>query len=142
MQSITLGWFLASLSFSLWLTACSAPPDIVCRDGFGTPMLVFTLYFGRSVPGGGEVTDAEFAAFTEQVLATDLPNGHTTQDATGAWLSPQTGRSVRERTKVLTVALPDTPESATAIQRVRAAYQARFRQLLVGMTMHPVCGSF
>jgi Protein of unknown function (DUF3574) len=143
MRQAPFSWVLAGLVLAAPLSACAPPPaQTACRDGFGSPALFVTLYFGRSVPGGGEVSDIEFAAFTEQVLTTNLPNGHTAHDATGAWRNPQTQLTIRERTKVLTVALSDTPESAAAIQRIRTAYQRQFKQLLVGMTVHPACAAF
>jgi hypothetical protein len=57
-------------------------------------------------------------------------------------MNPKTQRTIRETTKVLQVALPDTPDSLAAITRIRTAYQTQFQQQLVGMTTHVVCASF
>jgi len=110
-------------------------------------MRLYELYFGRSVPdnavpGNKEVTDRDWSGFVEQVITTNLPNGYTVLDATGAWMNPRTQRTVREATKVLQVALPDTPDGLAAIARIRTAYQTQFHQQLVGMTTHTVCASF
>jgi hypothetical protein len=108
----------------------------------GTPMQMYELFLGRSIPARGDVTDDEWRSFLDDTVSANLPNGYTVQDGYGAWLSPATQHTVREATIVLRVALPDTPDSLTAINRIRTAYQARFHQQLVGMTITPVCGSF
>jgi hypothetical protein len=113
-----------------------------CRPGMGSPMLVVELFFGRAVTGRGDVTDAEWAAFVDRVVAPALPDGFTVLDGDGAWLNPATQVSARERSKVLVVALPDSADRLAAVGRVRAAYQQAFHQQLVGMIVAPACGSF
>jgi hypothetical protein len=105
-------------------------------------MVLFQLFFGRSIRGQGEVSDGAWDDFVQQVITPSLPNGYTVFDGTGAWLNPATGHTIRERTKILLAALPDAPASAAAVARVRTAYAARFHQNLVGMTVSPVCGAF
>jgi len=63
-------------------------------------------------------------------------------DAAGAWMSPISHQTVKAATKVLLVALPDRPASLAAVNRVRTAYEGRFHQQLVGITVTPACGSF
>jgi len=63
-------------------------------------------------------------------------------DAHGAWTNPRTGQTVHEPTKVMLIAMPDTPDSLAAVNRVRTAYQIQFHQQLVGMTAEPACASF
>ncbi len=128
---------------ALVLSACAVEPQpATCAAGFGTPMRMYELYFGRSVPGNKEVTDRDWSGFTDQIITANLPNGYTVLDATGAWMNPKTQRTIREATKVLQTALPDTPDSLAAITRIRTAYQTQFQQQLVGMTSHTVCASF
>jgi hypothetical protein len=105
-------------------------------------MLVFQLFFGRSIQGRAEVSDRAWDDFLDQVVTPNLPNGYTVFDASGAWLNPSTRHTIHERTKVLLAALPDAASSAAAIARVRNAYQVQFHQTLVGMTVAPACGSF
>ena len=95
------------------------------------------LYFGRS-----SVSDQQWAEFTQQVVTAHLPDGFTAFDADGQWMNPDTHRISRERSKVIVVAVPDTPASAAAIAAIRAAYRARFAQKSVGVTVAPVCGAF
>jgi hypothetical protein len=113
-----------------------------CPATQGAPMLVFQLFFGRSIQGRAEVSDGAWDDFLDQVVTPNLPNGYTVFDASGAWLNPSTRHTIHERTKVLLAALPDAASSAAAIARVRNAYQVQFHQTLVGMTVAPVCGSF
>ena len=105
-------------------------------------MQMYELFLGRSIPSRVDVTDAEWRSFLDDTVSASLPNGYTVQDAYGAWLSPATQHTAREATIVLRVALPDAPESLAAINHIRTAYQARFHQQLVGMSVTPVCGSF
>ena len=125
-----------------------------CTAAFGTPALVFQLFFGRSIDplghplghasghASGEVSDRDWDGFVDRVVTPALPDGFTVFDATGAWMNPHTGKTIQERTKVVVVALPDVPASAAAVQRIRTEYQADFHQELVGMTVAPGCASF
>ncbi len=119
---------------------CTAAPT--CLAGAGTPMRVFELYFGLAVRGRPDVTEAEWQAFRDRVITANLADGYTVLDWTGAWLNPKTHTTVTDPTKILIAATPDTQASLAAIQRVRAAYEAAFDQLSVGMTSHAACGSF
>ena len=130
---------LAALMLLAGLAGCAPAPI----GGPGcSAMLVFDLFFGRSVPGGGTVDDVAWQGFQDQVITPNLPNGYTILDAHGAWMNPASHRTIQETTKVLIVALPDTQDSRTAVNRVREAYQTQFHQQLVGMTEQPGCGSF
>ena len=117
-----------------------AAPD--CRRLGGTPMLEYHLFFGRSIPGRPPVSDPEWADFTARVVTPHLPDGLTAFDAEGQWRNPATGRIVREQTRVIVVAVPDTPASAAAIAAVKDAYRAEFHQQTVGTTVAPVCAAF
>jgi len=105
-------------------------------------MLEYQLFFGRGIAGRAPLTDQEWSAFAAQVVTPHLPEGFTAFDADGQWMNPATQRIVRERSRVLIVALPDTPQSATAIAAIKDAYRAQFHQQSVGMTVHPTCGAF
>jgi hypothetical protein len=128
------------------LAGCAAPQQPVatgrCAAEQGGPMLMFALFFGRSIQGQGEVGDRDWNEFLDQVVTPNLPSGYTVFDAAGAWRNPATGHTGHERTKVLLVALPDAAASTAAIDRVRKAYEAQYHQVLVGMSVAPTCGSF
>ncbi len=105
-------------------------------------MVVFSLYFGRSIPARRDLTEQEWQAFLDDTVTANLPNGYTVFDAAGAWMNPMTRKTIREASKVIVVAMPDVPDSLAAINRIRTAYQLEFQQQLVGMTAAPACGSF
>jgi hypothetical protein len=128
------------------LAGCAAPQQAAqsgrCPAAQGAPVLVYDLFFGRSIQGQHEVSDRAWDDFVDQVVTPNLPSGYTVFDAAGAWLNPATGHTGHERTKLLLVALPDDAAGAAAIARIRQAYQVQFHQTLVGMTVAPACASF
>jgi uncharacterized protein DUF3574 len=129
---------------ALWLvcvllSGCGAPR---CQPGAGQAMQIYDLYFGRSVTGRAEVSDKEWREFREQVVTPALPDGYTVLDGQGAWMNPRSRATISEATKILVVALPDAPESLTTINRIRGAWQRRFHQYVVGMTVQSGRGSF
>jgi hypothetical protein len=124
------------------LGACTGPTRPTCAAGTGRPMALFTLYLGKAIPGRSDLTEQEWQSFLDYTVTFALPSGYTVLDANGAWMSPATHRTVEEATKVLIVALPDTPESLAAVNRVRQGYQTEFHQQLVGMTIEQACATF
>jgi hypothetical protein len=121
------------------LSGCGGPP---CQPGAGHVMQIYTLYFGRSVAGRSEVNDQEWRDFRAQVITQALPNGFTVLDGQGAWMNPRSRATISEATKILVVALPDAPGNLSIINHIRAAWQHRFHQYVVGMTMQTGCGTF
>ncbi len=136
LKAVRIGGMLAALS------GCAAPAPQSCSPGFGSPLLLFDLYFGAAIPRRGDLTEPEWRQFIDDTIAVNLPVGFTVFDAGGGWMNPVTHKTTREATKVLLAALPDTPASFDAIDRIRSAYQLRFQQQRVGMTVEHVCGSF
>ncbi|WP_428486628.1 DUF3574 domain-containing protein [Rhodopila sp.] len=124
------------------LTGCITPPNAVCSPGLGPPMLMFDLFFGRAIAGRSDLTEGEWQDFLDDVVTVNLPNGYTVVDASGAWMNPITHKTITEPSRVILVAMPETPDSLAAINRIRTAYQIRFDQQLVGMTVARACGSF
>lgn len=105
-------------------------------------MVEYQLFFGRDIAGRPALTDQEWGDFAEQVVTPHLPDGFTAFDADGQWMNPATRRIIRQRTKVIIVAMPATDAAASAIATVRDAYRTLFRQQSVGVTAHPICGAF
>ena len=136
LRAICIGSLVAVLG------ACSGPSRQTCTPGVGSPVTVFTLYLGRAIPGRGEMTDLEWRSFLNDTVTANLPNGYTIMSADGAWMNPTTRTTIKEATKILVVALPDTPDSLAAVDRIRSAYKLRFHQQLVGMTVEPACATF
>ena len=133
---ITAACLIASLG------GCATQTSRTCPPGFGSPTTIFTLFLGESIPGRDDLTDKEWQAFLDTTVTANLPNGYTVFDAKGGWMNPATRVTIKENTKVLLVALPEGPDSLAAINRIRTAYQIKYRQQLVGMTVEQACGVF
>jgi hypothetical protein len=124
------------------LGACTGPVHPACAPGTGSAMALFTLYLGEAIHGRPDLTTQEWQSFRDNTVTAALPDGYTILDANGAWMNPATHKTGMEATKVVIAALPDTPQSLAAINRIRSAYQAAFHQQSVGMTVQPACGAF
>jgi hypothetical protein len=124
------------------LSECAGPDPPVCAPGAGKKMAVFTLYLGEAIRGRPDLTEPEWRSFLDRAVTPAVPDGYTVLDGSGAWRNRATGATAQEATKILVVALPDTPDSLAAVNRIRAAYQTEFRQILVGMTVEQACATF
>jgi hypothetical protein len=124
------------------VTGCETQPASFCAPGSAPPIVLFTLFLGEAIQGRDDLTDMEWKSFLDDTVTVNLPNGYTVFDANGGWMNPITHKSIKEATKVLLVALPEAPETLTAIDRIRTTYQIRFHQQVVGMTVQHACGSF
>ena len=133
---------ISIVALTVGLSACAGPPRPLCAPGVGSPLVVFTLYLGRAIPGRVDLTDKEWQSFLDGTVTPALPNGYTILDANGAWMNPVTRKTIKEPSKILVAALPQAPDSLAAINRIRTAYQITFHQQLVGMTVAPACGTF
>ena len=133
------------ISLSVILAGCAVPvPRSAerCPPGYGAPTLVVQLFFGRSIPALGQVTEQDWNTFVNKVVVPNLPNGFTVFNASGAWMSPAGHTTIREPTKVLLVSLPDASGALAPIKRIRNDYQLMFRQQRVGMNVAQACGDF
>jgi hypothetical protein len=102
-------------------------------------MVELKLYFGRDIPGGGVVNDAEWRRFAADVLTPAFPEGFTVFDATGQWRNPQSGDVVREPSYVVERL---GPVDGAAVEGAMAAYRAQFHQVAVGRVTMEVCAGF
>jgi hypothetical protein len=125
---------LAALS----LGACAqpgAPP--VCVAPL-RPAFEIDLYFGRDKPGGGEVSDTEWAAFLNDTVTPRFPDGLSVLNVEGQSRG-SSGGIARERTKLLVVVVFDAPAHQARIAEIVGAYRSRFGQHSVFRSEQPVC---
>jgi hypothetical protein len=123
--------------------AAAEPAPYVCLLPGEKRMLVAELFFGRNVPSRAPVSDAEWADFAAQIVTRYLPDGFTVHDGAGQWLNSQTGKIIRERTKILTVASDKPrPDLKDRLSAIIEAYRGRFRQQSVGVITRNACASF
>ena len=130
--------------FALLLSACAQtsaptqPPQLsmTCPAPL-KPAVQLDLYFGRDKPGG-EVSEAEWAAFLAQEVTPRFPDGLSVINVAGQ-SSNYSGPIGRERTKLLIVVVFDAPAHLPKAQAITDAYNKRFGQHGVFRTEHAVC---
>lgn len=97
-----------------------------------------TLYFGQSIPGGGEVSESEWNAFVASQILPAFPNGFTLLDGTGYWPDTQ-GQPASEASHILIVDHGDDAAQDARVRNVIAAYRTRFHQEAVLRERNNVC---
>jgi hypothetical protein len=134
------------VAVSLLLAGCARPEieplTVACEQAGGKPQLLAELFFGRSIHGGGSVSDADWSGFLEGVVTPRFPAGLTVFDAHGQWFDPALHRVDREATKVLLIATDFGADTTARLNQVRAAYRAKFGQDSVGLILTSACAAF
>jgi hypothetical protein len=87
------------------------------------------LYFGRSIPGGGIVSDQEWNSFLADIVTPRFPDGFTSLKAIGQYRE-KGGKIVTEPSEVLIFFYSgrNKNESRAKIEQIRAAYLKMFKQ--------------
>lgn len=129
------------LVFLLALLTCT-PAGGKCLLVSQKTMIEAQLFFGRDIPGGGQVSDDNWAKFVNEVIAVDFPSGFTVSDADGAWRDAKTGGAVHEKSKLVLIDGRATPEFARKLRHIAESYRTRFRQDAVGVVTREVCAAF
>jgi len=111
---------------------CRLDEQLLVRD---------TLYFGRSIPGGGEVGADAWRHFETDVLLPAFPRGYTVLDATGRWRGAD-GAMIGEATRVVVVVHADDSASESTVRDVVTRYRRAFRQESVLRERGAACASF
>lgn len=130
------------------LAGCAHPPaappvaegGLVCPSG-QERLRTAQLFFGRSIDGKPDVTDAQFRDFMDNELTPRFPDGLTVMDGGGQWRGDE-NRLIREAAKVVMIVLTDRPDNERRIDAARAAYKQRFAQESVLLVTQPACVSF
>lgn len=100
-----------------------------------------TLYFGRAIPAGGEVADADWQAFERDVLAPALPSGYTVIDGRGQWRGGD-GVLRGEASRIVIAVHADDAATQQRLRAVIADYRQRFAQESVLHDRSAVCATF
>ncbi|HEY9876143.1 MAG TPA: DUF3574 domain-containing protein, partial [Candidatus Obscuribacterales bacterium] len=85
------------------------------------------LFFGRNIPGGGEVSEEQFQAFVDSVITPRFPAGLTIFNGDGQYRD-STNTIIEEKSKLVTLFVEDTPASKTGINDLVASYLFSFNQ--------------
>ena len=106
-----------------------AAPAVQCGSS-GTAEYVRTeLFFGKSIPGGGTVTDAAFAQFLDQEVTPRFPEGLTVVPARGQYREANGVIDHEDSVILILFYLRGSASDASKkIDEIRAAYDKSFRQ--------------
>lgn len=97
-------------------------------DNDPIPELIETeLFFGRNIPGGGEVSEEEFQAFVDRVITPLFPDGLTVFEANGQFKDSK-GQIIEEESKSVKLIFEDTVKNEKAIDLIIEAYMQEFNQ--------------
>jgi hypothetical protein len=118
---------------------CAPWTSSSCQAGL-KPMSQAELFFGRAIPGGGQVGDDDWRRFVDEEITPRFPDGLTVQDAAGQWKDKD--GIVREQSKRLTLVLSGAEDDQSKLEAIRIAYRKRFHQEAVLLLENKVCGAF
>jgi Protein of unknown function (DUF3574) len=104
-------------------------------------MLRETLYFGRSRPDGGSVSDAQWRSFVDDAIVPRFPDGFTVLAAEGHWRGGN-GAIVREASQVVIVLHSGDAVSRAAVASIAADYKRMFAQEAVLRERSWSCAGF
>jgi hypothetical protein len=99
------------------------------------------LFFGRAIPNGGSVSEAEWNAFVAEVIEPRFPDGFTIWRGAGHWKGAD-GASVSEETCVLEVMHPANAVADAKLEQIALAYRQRFNQDAVLRVRTPIEETF
>ena len=123
------------------LVGCAMNPPVgACT--LGTPLLMADLFFGRSLPAGGAVTNADWRDFLAREVTPRFPDGLTVLEGYGQWRQRATNRATSEPSTVVIIVTQPGSETLRRLDAIREAYNVRFHQQSVGLAMESVCASF
>ncbi|MEZ4685346.1 MAG: DUF3574 domain-containing protein [Bacteroidia bacterium] len=114
-----LGYLFVML---LMVSACST--GLKLRNG---SLVKTELYFGMNIPGGGQVSQGEWAQFLANEVTPRFTEGLTVFQAQGQWMG-EDSLIAREQSRVVMLMYAYSDEREKAIQEIMAAYKIRFRQ--------------
>jgi len=103
---------------------------IYCLAGCAT-MQRTDLYFGRNIPGGGQVSDGQWAAFSDSIITPNFPQGYTETDAQGKWMDTEKRKTIAENTKVITIIGKRSTKRNRQLNHITQTYIHRFHQQAV-----------
>lgn len=119
------------------LAGCADIASSACPAGMAH-MVRAELFFGLSIPGGGQVSDEAWQSFVAHEITPRFPDGFTVQNGLGVWKGSK--GPVAEDSRIVTVVSPHLSEAE--LDAIRQAYKRRFHQDSVLKVEQPVCAGF
>ena len=112
----------ASIVLVFFLTACATIEPAVSEA-----VLADRLFCGLSIPGGGEVAEADWRAFIAEEVTPRFPDGLTIWRAEGQWRGAD-GVIAREPVLIIEILHPSDVRIDGKIIEIAEAFKTRFRQ--------------
>ncbi len=95
------------------------------------------LFFGRAIPGGGEVTEAQWNSFVAEVIVPRFPEGFAIWHGSGHWMGDD-GVAVSEQTCVLETFHRPDPAVDAKLAEIAKTYRQQFNQDAVILDRTPI----
>ena len=114
-----------------------APPASAAEERV-VPAVESRLYFGMHSPDGSGVSEQEWRDFLATVVTPRFPGGLTVIPVYGQSGGATPPAVIEERTKLLIVVHPDTPEDNAKMAEIKSIYLERFAHTGVFHTRAPV----
>lgn len=99
--------------------------DLIDNDSIPESIQV-DLFLGRSIPGGGEVSQAQFQGFIDDVVS-PLFSDLTVFNADGQYLD-STNTLIEEESQMVSLIFPDTKQNEANLNAVVESYIEQFQQ--------------
>jgi hypothetical protein len=129
--------FLSLIALTLALPAHAATR---CAPG-ESKRSVAELFMGLSRHHGEPpVTEQQFTDFLDREVSSRFADGMTLYDAQGRWLTQ--GHVIHEPSKVIMIVLPGRADDRKRLSDIAAAYNSRFDQEAVLITVGETCAVF
>jgi hypothetical protein len=126
------------------LAACAPPPatpaPLRCPAG-ASEMAKEVLYFGRSIPGGGEVSDSAWQVFLSEVITPAFPDGFSILEGRGQWRGAD-GSIASEAGLIFIVHHPVNGAESAKVLQIAERYRVVFHQEAVLHEHSMVCANF
>jgi hypothetical protein len=97
------------------------------HPGGGKLMERGELFFGMSIPGGGQVSESDWQKFVDEQITPAFPDGFTIIDGHGQWRDAS-GQIDHEPSKILVVFDDPGLPTRARLEQIRSAYKQRFHQ--------------
>jgi len=136
---IIVSILLAGLGACAPATA-SGPAPAPCGPGMSS-MVRDVLYFGRSIPGGGIVSDSAWTKFVAEVITPAFPDGFTVTSGIGQWRDSG-GIVASEASMIVTITHAESGDDEAAVLGLGERYRVIFHQEAVMHEHSKVCVSF
>jgi hypothetical protein len=103
---------------------CASGQELEIRDA---------LYFGLTIPGGGEISASDWESFLAGTVTPAFPSGLTILEAKGQWREAS-GRVRAEPTRVVVLYHENSPDTDEGIRGI-------IRTIKSGSARKPCCGN-